>query len=251
MSGMHGKSVVVTGGTRGIGLAIVEAFVREGARVVVGARSPSPRLRELGATFVATDVRSEAEVEALVERTCTLHGQLDVMVNNAGVSIWRRLEAVDEDFFRRLVDTNLLGTLWGCKAAAARMLPGGAIVNVASLAGKRGSANNSVYCASKFGVVGLTQALAKELGPRGIRVNAVCPVYVRTETLLANLGGDHPARPERDPHGFLDRFAQENAALGRLPEAAEVAAACLFLASDAASAITGQSIHVDCGTVPT
>lgn len=170
--GVREKSVVVTGGTRGIGLAIVEAFVREGARVVVGARSPSSRVEELGAAFVATDVRVEAEVEALIDRACALHGGLDVMINDAGVSIWRRLEAIDEAFFRQLVDTNLLGTLWGCKAAAARMREGGSIVNVASLAGKRGSANNSVYCASKFGVVGLTQALAKELGPRGIRVNA-------------------------------------------------------------------------------
>lgn len=247
---VHGRSIVVTGGTRGIGLAIVEAFVDGGARVVVGARNPSDRLRELGVAFVRADVRDESQVRALVERACVLHGALDVMINNAGVSVWRALERVDEEFWSRIVDTNLKGVLWGCKAAAARMEAGSSIVNMASLAGKRGSANNSVYCASKFGVVGVTQALAKELGPRGIRVNSVCPVYVRTEALLDNLGGDHPAQPGDDRDGFLQRFAAESAALGRLPEAAEVASLCVFLASDAASAITGQNINVDCGVLP-
>jgi 3-oxoacyl-[acyl-carrier protein] reductase/meso-butanediol dehydrogenase/(S,S)-butanediol dehydrogenase/diacetyl reductase len=148
------------------------------------------------------------------------------------------------------VDTNLLGTLWGCQAAAPRLSVGGAIVNVASLAGRRGSPNNSVYCASKFGVVALTQSLALELGPRGIRVNAVCPVYVRTDTLVGNLGGDHPDRPGDDPQGFLDRFAATRTALGRLPLASEVARTCVFLASEGASAITGQSLHVDSGAMP-
>jgi NAD(P)-dependent dehydrogenase (short-subunit alcohol dehydrogenase family) len=243
------KRVVVTGGTRGIGLAIVEAFVEAGASVVVGARTPSPRLSDLEVGFVPTDVRSETDVRALVDRACALRGGVDVMINNAGVSRWRALERIDADFFTELVDTNLKGVLWGCQAAAACMQPGAAIVNLASLAGKRGSSNNSVYCASKFGVVGLTQALAKELGPRGIRVNAVCPVYVRTESLLGNLSDDHPAAPA-DPDEFLRAFAAENSALGRLPEAREVASLCVFLASDAASAITGQSINVDCGVLP-
>jgi 3-oxoacyl-[acyl-carrier protein] reductase/meso-butanediol dehydrogenase/(S,S)-butanediol dehydrogenase/diacetyl reductase len=250
VSTLEGKTCVVTGGTRGIGLAIVEAFSGAGAAVVVGARNPAPRLDEIGATFIPTNVRVEREVRSLVDRTCELHGSVDIMINDAGISIWRALDDVDEGFFRELVDTNLGGTLWGCKAAAARMSAGASIVNVASLAGRRGSANNSVYCASKFGVVGLTQALAKELGPRGIRVNAVCPVYVRTDALLASLRGDHPDRPGDDPQAFLDRFAATGTALGRLPEASEVAKVCLFLASDAASAITGQSINVDCGALP-
>jgi 3-oxoacyl-[acyl-carrier protein] reductase/meso-butanediol dehydrogenase/(S,S)-butanediol dehydrogenase/diacetyl reductase len=250
VSDLSQKICVVTGGTRGIGLAIVEELRATGATVVVGARHGAPRLDEVGATFVETDVRVASQVDALVGRACELHGGIDVMINNAGVSGWRALGDVTEGFFRELVDTNLAGVLWGCKAAAARMRAGGSIVNVASLAGKRGSANNAVYCASKFGVVGVTQALAKELGPRGIRVNGVCPVYVRTDGLLAALGPDHPADPAADPGGFLDRFAGESTALGRLPEAAEVAKVCRFLASDAASAVTGQNIHVDCGTLP-
>lgn len=246
MGPMTNKTVVVTGGTRGIGLAIVEAFLEAGARVVVGARTETEALTRTGASFHATDVRDRDQVHALARAA----GAIDVWVNNAGISVWRTLDHVDAAFFRSLVDTNLLGTLWGCQAAAQHLRAGGAIVNVASLAGRRGSPNNSVYCASKFGVVALTQSLALELGPRRIRVNAVCPVYVRTETLVENLGGDHPDRPGDDPHGFLDRFAATRTALGRLPLAAEVARACVFLGTDGASAITGQSLHVDCGAMP-
>jgi len=244
------RSVVVTGGTRGIGLAIVEAFVASGCSVVVGARNPAREIETLGARFRATDVRVDSDVHALVDHACALNGGIDVMVNNAGISVWRSLDQVDDAFFRTLIDTNLQGVLWGCKAAAARMRSGGAIVNVASLAGKRGSANNAVYCASKFGVVGLTQALAKELGPRGIRVNGVCPVYVRTASLISSLASDHPEQPGADPEGFLDRFAATSTALGRLPLAEEVAKLCVFLGSDAASGVTGQNINVDCGTLP-
>jgi NAD(P)-dependent dehydrogenase (short-subunit alcohol dehydrogenase family) len=123
-------------------------------------------------------------------------------------------------------------------------------VNVSSLAGKRGSANNSAYCAAKFAVNGMTQSLAKELGPRGIRVNAVCPVYVETEQLRVALS--EPASPAngQDVEGYLAAFASTQTALGRLPTAQEVAETVWFLASDAASAITGQCLNVDCGTLP-
>lgn len=250
MRALEGKSVVVTGGSRGIGLAITDACLEAGGRVLVGARHASAELEQRGVPFLATDVRDRDAVHALAARAVALHGGLDVWINDAGVSIWRAIERVDQDFAKELLDTNLLGTLWGCQAAAERLGQGGAIVNVASLAGRRGSANNSVYCASKFGVVGMTQSLALELGPRGIRVNAVCPVYVRTETLVSNLRGDHPDRPEADPQGFLDRFAATRTALGRLPLASEVAGTCVYLASDAARAITGQNLHVDCGAMP-
>ena len=243
------QRVVITGGTAGIGLAITKAFARAGARVLVGARTAVTELPE-GVVFEATDVRERAQVHALAERCVELYGGVDVWVNNAGVSIWRAIDGVDEAFFQQLIQTNIGGTIWGSQAAAAAMVAGGCIVNIASLAGRRGSANNSVYCASKFGVVGVTQALAKELGPRGIRVNSVCPVYVRTAALVSNLRGDHPADPEADPHGFLDAFAASSTALGRLPTEDDVARTCLFLSSDAAGAITGQNINVDCGTMP-
>ena len=166
------------------------------------------------------------------------------------MSAWRSLENIDEQFWAEMLDTNLKSVLFGAQAAARHMEKGGVILNVSSLAGKRGSANNSAYCAAKFGVNGITQALAKELGPRGIRVNAVCPVYVKTPGLQAALKNpDSPARG-KDIGIYLKKFAKEQASLGRLPEAREVAELCLFLASPAASAITGQCINVDCGVLP-
>jgi 3-oxoacyl-[acyl-carrier protein] reductase/meso-butanediol dehydrogenase/(S,S)-butanediol dehydrogenase/diacetyl reductase len=117
------------------------------------------------------------------------------------------------------------------------------------LAAKRGTPNNSAYCAAKFGMTGLTQALAKELGTKGIRVNALCPVLVRTPGLIEALS--NPTSPAKgDPEGFLAAFASSQSALGRLPTGAEVAAMALYLASPAASAISGQSINVDCGVLP-
>jgi 3-oxoacyl-[acyl-carrier protein] reductase/meso-butanediol dehydrogenase/(S,S)-butanediol dehydrogenase/diacetyl reductase len=149
-----------------------------------------------------------------------------------------------------MVDTVLKGTFFGCQAAARHLPPGGCIINISSLAGKRGSANNAVYCAAKFGVNGVTQALAKELGPRGIRVNAVCPVYVETDGLLKALREPEAPPRGRDVAAYLREFAASQAALTRLPLAEEVAQVCLFLASPAASAITGQCINVDCGVLP-
>jgi len=177
-------------------------------------------------------------------------GGLDVYVNNAGFSGWRSVGSVDESFWNTMIDTNLKGLFWGCKAAAAIMGEGGVIVNISSLAGKRGSANNSVYCASKFGVNGVTQALAKELGSRGIRVNALCPVYIQTSGLLEAL--DDPQSPTKgeDAEEYFEEFKHSNTALDRLPLGQEVADLCLYLASEKASAVTGQCINVDCGVLP-
>src|SRR5207244_5361819 len=143
-----------------------------------------------------------------------------------------------EAFVADIVETSLLGTLWGCAAAAAALGEGGAIVNISSLAGKRGSANNTAYCAGKFAVNGITQSVAKELGPRGIRVNAVCPVYVQTDGLLEALQDPQSPTQGRDVQTYLREFAASQSALGRLPTGEQVAAACVFLAAPAAGAIT-------------
>ena len=123
------------------------------------------------------------------------------------------------------------------------------IINISSLAGKRGSTNNSAYVASKFGVNGLTQSLAKEFGSRNIRVNAVCPVLISTQGLLKAL--NHDDAPGRgDPKKFIKNFTKSNSALLRMPTALEVGQTCVYLASENASAITGQCINVDCGVLP-
>ena len=248
---MNQKSVVITGGNRGIGLSLTARFVSAGYSVVVGARQEAGLGKRFNGqvTFVPMDVRDESAHLELVQRASQNTGKLDVYVNNAGFSEWRPIDAIDESFLDEMINTNLKGAFWGCKAAAASMVEGGSIINISSLASKRGSANNSAYCASKFGMNGLTQALAKELGARGIRVNAVCPVLVPTDGLIEALKS--PFAPAKgDPNGFITRFAADNAALKRLPTDDEVAAMCLFLASEAASAITGQCINVDCGVFP-
>lgn len=242
---------MITGGTRGIGRNITDGFVQAGYHVVVGARKQLDLVEAYGdkITFVQTDVRVETDHLKLVEIAMRKTGKLDCFINNAGFSEWRPIEDIDEAFFNDLIATNLKGAFWGCKAASRFMESGASIINISSIAGKRGSANNTMYCASKFGMNGLTQSLAKEIGPRGIRVNAICPVMIPTDGLLEAL--EQPNSPMKgDPKEFIAKFAADNAALKRLPSGDEVAGMCIFLASSAASAITGQCINVDCGVFP-
>jgi len=248
---MERRSVVVTGGNRGIGLSITQAFVDAGYDVVVGARQKLDLAERFGdrVTFITTDVRDETAHTKLTEAAIGKAGVLNCYVNNAGFAEWRPIGEIDDEFFDKIMSTNLKGAFWGCKAAVASMTDGGSIINISSLAGKRGSASNSAYCASKFGMNGLTQALAKEVGARELRVNALCPVLIPTEGLIDALRS--PFSPAQgDPHGFISKFAVEQAALKRLPTGEEVGAMCVFLASEQASALTGQCINVDCGVLP-
>lgn len=249
---MNDRTILITGGSRGIGRAISEAFHATGEHVVIAGRKDTGLSTALGcrARFVPTDVRDPLALRALVKETLDWRGRLDVLVNNAGLSAWRPLAEIDETFWQDMVDTNLKSVLFACQAAAPHLPRGGSIINISSLAGKRGSANNSVYCATKFAVNGFTQAIAKELGPLGIRANAVCPVYIRTRGLEDALTETHSPTGGKDTTGYLAAFAATQSALGVLPTAAQVAAACVFLASPAADAITGQCLNVDCGVMP-
>jgi 3-oxoacyl-[acyl-carrier protein] reductase/meso-butanediol dehydrogenase/(S,S)-butanediol dehydrogenase/diacetyl reductase len=249
---VNGKTVIITGGNRGIGESISRAFYDQGYHVAIAAQSDTHLAEKLGdrARFIRTDVRREQETIRLVEETVSWTGRLDVFINCAGFSGWRPLGEIDEEFWNTMIDTNLKGVLYGCKAASLHLHTDGCIINISSIAGKRGSANNSVYCASKFGVNGITQSLAKELGPRGIRVNAVCPVNIATQGLVQALEDPYSPAQGMEITAYFEKFARENAALRRLPESREIANACIFLASDAASAITGQCINVDCGVLP-
>jgi len=248
----HLKTVVITGGTKGIGSAIAEAFYRQGYAVVICGRSDNGIVKRLGrgVFFVKADVTKRTNMRSLMARAMSLTGGLDVLVNCAGTSQWRALKDIDETFLENMLSVNLKGIFWASQAALEFLPKTGVIINVASLAGKRGSANNSAYCASKFGVVGLTQALAKELGPRGVRVNAVCPVYVLTDGVLKALSEKSSPAGGKDVQQYLKQFILSQTALKRLPTAQEVAKVCLFLASDEASAVSGQSLNVDCGVLP-
>lgn len=246
------RTIIVTGGSRGIGAAISGAFYTIGEQVVIAGRTDTGLAAALGdrARFFAVDVRKPAALQSLIMHVLDWTGRLDVLVNNAGVSAWRPLAKVDEDFWQDMIDTNLKSVLFACQAAAPHLPRGGSVINLSSLAGKRGSANNSVYCATKFGVNGITQALAKELGSAGIRVNAVCPVYVRTEGLDEALEEAVSPTGGQNTGEYLASFTATQSALGVLPTAAQVAATCVFLASPSAAAITGQCINVDCGVMP-
>ena len=246
------RTAVITGGAKGIGAFISRGFYDAGYAVVIGGREDIGYAEQLGsrARFIKVDVTRPQDLEGLAKETLNIFGRLDVWINNAGISEWRSISDIDTLFWERMIDTNLKGAMFGCKAAAGVMTAGGVIINVSSLAGKRGSANNSVYCAAKFGVNGLTQALAKELGPRGIRVNAVCPVYVRTDGLLSALQSNSSPSAAMPVNDYLEDFARSQAALQRLPEGNEIADTCVFIASTVAGAITGQCINIDCGVLP-
>ena len=220
--------------------------------MIVNARKPTAFCDELGENgkFISGDVRLLQTHKLLVEEALDWTGQLDVYINNAGVSWWRSIDNIDEEFLNSMIDTNLKSVFWGCQAAAQAMKGGGSIINISSLASKRGSANNSAYCAAKFGVNGVTQSLAKELGSKDIRVNAVCPVYVKTDNLLDALKEEKSPAGGGDVKQYFSHFESQQAALKRLPLAEEIAKACYFLAESQSSAITGQCINVDCGVLP-
>jgi len=246
------KTVLITGGNRGIGLDITKCFLQEGYKVYIAARKPYQIEQEFGdqVVFVKTDVRSCNEVNNAVQQVIEENGHLNCLVNNAGFSAWKPIEEIEETFLSDIFDTNLKGVFWGCKSASQVMKSGASIINISSIAGKRGSANNSAYCASKFAVNGLTQSLAKELGPRNIRVNALCPVLIITDGLIEALQSEYSPASGKDPITFIEAFAKSNAAFQRLPTGTEVGNMCVFLASSKASAITGQCINVDCGVLP-
>ncbi len=244
------RVIAITGGTRGIGRAIADLFHRKDLKVAVCSRSPRDASLPSGIVHWEVDVRQKSEQNRFVADVMERFGSLDIFVNCAGNSRWKAIQDIDEHFVAEIIETNLLGTLWGCSAATSVMGVGSSIVNVSSLAGKRGSTNNSAYCAAKFAVNGITQSLAKEIGPRGIRVNAVCPVYVETEHILTSLSEAASPAQGADVKSYLASFAREHTALGRLPTGEEVAEVVYFLASPAASAITGQCINVDCGVFP-
>lgn len=243
--------VVVLGGSRGIGLDISEAFVRAGYFTVIASRTPPEKPRTPDTSeFLPCDATSRDQVQALAVTVERNFGIPHAWVNNVGVSAWRSLDRIDSDFLDEMLAVNLKSTFWGSQAAAHVMSQqGGSITNISSLAGKRGTANNSVYCAAKFGVNGLTEALAKELGSSGVRVNAICPVLVMTDGLREALESrTSPAAGDVD--NFVKTFTDREAPLGRLPTGADVADMAVFLASQAASSITGQCINVDCGVLP-
>ena len=246
------RIVIVTGGSRGIGAAISSAFYERGDKILIAGRTDTGLAKRLGerARFIQADLRKFSSAKDVIGAALDWNGRVDVLINNVGISAWKPLAEIDENFLENMLSTNLKSMFYMCQAVAPHLKPGGSIVNISSLAGKRGSANNSVYCATKFGVNGLTQSLAKELGQQGIRVNAVCPVYIQTEGLEIALHESVSPTTGLDMTDYLNGFAKTQTALGVLPTAQQVASTCVFLTSTESSAITGQCINIDCGVMP-
>ena len=244
----NNKVVIITGGNRGIGLGITKSFLEANYNVIVGARNKL-ELDHQNLTFHYTDVREEEDHIKLSNVGIEKYGKIDCYINNAGFSEWRPIDQIDNQFLTNILDTNLKGAFWGSKVASTLLDKGGSIINISSIAGKRGSSNNSAYVASKFGMNGLTQSLAKELGKSGIRVNALCPVLISTDGLIEALKSPYAPASE-NPEEFIKEFSKTNSALLRMPTEDEVGKMCVFLASDNASAITGQCINIDCGVLP-
>jgi len=239
---LDGRTAVVTGAGRGIGRAIAWALADAGCDVAINARrradleETASGIVDRGSRALIDDADIRDHSDDLAERTVAELGRLDVWVSNVGGSdekTVRELVDTPDDIFRSQLELNLTTAFQGAKAAAPRMPPGSAIVNIASGAGTRGSPRTGPYAAAKAGMLNLTETLALELGPRGIRVNAVSPGPVITEAFVEVLG-------------VSDKLQELEATipLGRLGQPDDIAAAVLYLASPAASWVTGQNILV-------
>lgn len=226
----------MTGGSRGIGKAIAEELAEAGASVVVGYRSGADEAQsladEIGGKAVQADLSDPEEARRLVEEA----GDVDVLVNNAGLTRDGLIARMPDEDWETVLDTNLGGTFYTCRAVARGMMRrrAGAIVNITSIVGLHGNPGQTNYAASKAGIIGLTKSLARELGSRGVRVNAVAPGYVTTR-LTTEL-------PENLQEAML-----ANTPLGRFGEPADVAGAVRFLCSEEAAFITGEILLVDGG----
>ena len=233
---LEGKTALVTGASRGIGRAIATELAQAGASVVVGYRSGKDEAEslatELGARAVQADVSSAADAARLVEEA----GDVDVLVNNAGLTRDGLLARMSDDDWRVVIETNLSSVFYTCRAVCRPMMKkrAGSIVNVSSIVGVHGNWGQTNYAASKAGIIGFTKSLARELGSRNIRANVVAPGYVKTQLT--------DVLPEEATGAML-----QSTPLGRLGEPADVAGAVRFLCSDEASFITGEVLLVDGG----
>jgi 3-hydroxybutyrate dehydrogenase len=249
ISSVKGKRVVITGSSRGIGLGIAQAFAGAGAKLhlVADEEAVTARAAELHATGAVCDIVDRSQVAKALEGM----DRIDVLINNAGLELFTPVSDDSDQTaanFRRIVEINVIGTANVTTQALKVMQPGSAIINTASIWSRTAEAGFGAYVASKHAVIGLTKTWAKELGPRGIRVNAVCPGWVKTEASMRSLR--RMSNELNTPEDILLERIVAAQALPGLMNPPDVAGAYLFLASDLAVNMTGQSIGIDRGEVP-
>ena len=248
MTRLEGKVALITGGARGMGAAEGRLFAAEGATVIltdVLDDDGNATAADIdGATYQHLDVRDEAGWEAMVDQIMQDHGRIDVLVNNAGVDLVKKLLATTIEDYERVTDINLRGTFLGMRTVAQALTPAElpcSMINVSSVAGLQGVANHGVYSASKFAITGITKSAAKEWGRYGIRVNSIHPGVIETP-MTADL------RPFTDPD--IRARTERTIPLRRMGVADDIANMALFLASDESSYCSGQAFVVDGGIHP-
>ncbi|MGI9302458.1 MAG: SDR family NAD(P)-dependent oxidoreductase [Gammaproteobacteria bacterium] len=243
MGALNGKGAIVTGGTRGIGRAIAERFAREGARVVVAGRG------EQRETFVAdnisffrADISKADQVSKLVDFAITKLGRVDTVVNNAGVELEKTIDETSEQEWDWLMDINMKGVFLCAKHVIPHMREqgGGSIINLGSISGFVADRGLAAYNASKAGVLGLTRSIAVDHGEDGIRCNAICPGWIETDMLAQTFS----AAP--DPEAARAK-ARRKHPIGRLGHVDDIASTALWLASDEAGFVSGQTFTIDGG----
>jgi 3-oxoacyl-[acyl-carrier protein] reductase len=233
---LDGKLALVTGASRGIGRAIAIGLAAAGAEVVLGFRSGQDEAEQLAAELdaraIQADVSSAEDAKRLVEEA----GDVDVLVNNAGLTRDGLLARMSDDDWRTVIETNLSSVFYTCRAVTRPMMKkrGGSIINISSVVGVHGNFGQTNYAASKAGIIGFTKSLARELGSRNVRANVVAPGYVKSQLT--------DVLPEEATAAMI-----QNTPLGRVAEPEEIAGAVRFLASDEASFITGEVLLVDGG----
>jgi NAD(P)-dependent dehydrogenase (short-subunit alcohol dehydrogenase family) len=257
MTRLKDHIALITGASRGIGRAVAQAYVREGAKVALvatGKASLEALCQDMGWTSeqvlcVAADVARQDQVQHAVGQTLARWGRIDVLVNNAGIyQAAAFLDHTPQDF-QRLLDVNLFGVMHFMQACLPQMQQrrSGAIINIASTAGKWGSRNQSAYNTSKHAVVGLTRCVALEASSHQVTVNAICPGFVQTDMV-----DELKAQASQAAGASVDDFLKAmmgRVPLGRFMQPGEIAELAVYLGSPAARGITGQSIHIDGGMV--